>query len=101
MVLPGWALTIAEARLSTRHLQRAIVNARVTGPRDAVDVGFLDEVVAADALLDAAVTRAADLAATLDPAAYRATVRKFRGPVLDTMATQIAADRATGVAVSA
>jgi enoyl-CoA hydratase len=101
MVLPGWALTIAEARLSTRHLQRAIVNARVTGPQDAVDVGFLDEVVAADALLDAAVTRAADLAATLDPAAYRGTVRKFRGPVLDTMATQIAGDRATGVAVSA
>jgi enoyl-CoA hydratase len=101
MVLPGWALTIAEARLSKRHLQRAIVNARVTGPQDAVDVGFLDEVVAADALLDTAVTRAADLAATLDPAAYRGTVRKFRGPVLDMMATQIAADRATGVAVSA
>jgi enoyl-CoA hydratase len=101
MVLPGWALTIAEARLSKRHLQRAIVNARVTGPSDAVDVGFLDEVAAADALLDTAVTLAADLAATLDPAAYRGTVRKFRGPVLDTMATQIAADRATGVAVSA
>ena len=101
MVLPGWALTIAEARLSKRHLQRAIVNARVTGPQDAVDVGFLDEVAAADALLDTAVARAADLAATLDPPPYRETGRKFRGPVLDTMATQIAADRATGVAVSA
>jgi enoyl-CoA hydratase len=101
MVLPGWALTIAEARLSKRHLQRAIVNARVTGAQDAVDVGFLDEVVAADALLDAAVAQAAELAATLDPAAYRGTVRKLRGPVLDTMATQIAADRAAGVAVSA
>jgi enoyl-CoA hydratase len=101
MVLPGWALTIAEARLSKRHLQRAIVNARVTGAQDAVDVGFLDEVVAAEALLDAAVAQAAELAATLDPAAYRGTVRKLRGPVLDTMATQIAADRAAGVAVSA
>jgi enoyl-CoA hydratase len=100
MVLPDWALTIAEARLSKRHLQRAIVNARVTAPADAVDAGFLDEVVAADALLETAVAEAADLAATLDPAAYRATVRKFRGTVLDTMAAQIAADRAAGVAVS-
>ena len=46
MVLPAWALTITEARLSKRHLQRAIVNARVTAPADAVDAGFLDEVVA-------------------------------------------------------
>jgi len=100
MVLPDWAMTIAAARLSKRHLQRAVVNARVTAPADAVDTGFLDEVVAPDALLDTAVARAAELAATLDPGAYRATVRKFRGPVLDTMATQIAADRAAGVAVS-
>jgi enoyl-CoA hydratase len=100
MVLPAWALTIAEARLSKRHLQRAIVNARVTAPADAVDAGFLDEVVAPAALLDTAVARAAELAATLDPAAYRATVHRLRGPVLDTMATQIASDRAAGVAVS-
>jgi enoyl-CoA hydratase len=100
MVLPAWALTIAEARLSKRHLQRAVVNARVTAPADAVDAGFLDEVVPNEALLDTAVARATELAATLDPPAYRATVRKFRGPVLDTMATQIAADRAAGVAVS-
>ena len=101
MVLPGWAMTIAEARLSKRHLQRAVVNARVTAPADAIDAGFLDEVVAPEALLDMAVAHAAELAATLDPAAYRSTVLKFRGPVLDTMAAQIAADRAAGVAVSA
>ncbi len=100
MVLPDWALTIATARLSKRHLQRAIVNARVTAPADAVDAGFLDEVVAPEALLDTAVAQAAELAATLDPGAYRATVRKFRGPVLDTMEAQIASDRAAGVAVS-
>jgi enoyl-CoA hydratase len=101
MVLPGWAMTIAEARLSKRHLQRSVVNARVTAPADAVDAGFLDEVVAPEALLETAVAHAAELAATLDPAAYRSTVLKFRGGVLDTMAAQIAADRAAGVAVSA
>jgi enoyl-CoA hydratase len=96
MVLPHWALTIAAERLSRRHLQRAIADARVTSPRDAVDVGFLDEVVPAGDLLDAAIAHAADLAATLDPPAYRATVHALRGPTLVKMDAQIEADRTAG-----
>lgn len=95
MVLPDWAFTIAGARLSNRHLQRSVANARVTGAADATDVGYLDEVVSVDALLDTAVARAGDLAA-LDPRAYRGTVRKLRGDTLDAMTAQIAADRAAG-----
>ena len=98
MVLPGWAFTIAGDRLSRRHVQRAIANARLTAPRDAVDVGFLDEVVPPDQLLDRAVEVAADLAGTLDPGAYERTVRILRGDVIDTMAAQIAADREHGSA---
>jgi enoyl-CoA hydratase len=94
MVLPGWAFTLAEDRLSKRHLQRSVANARLTTPREAVDVGFLDEVVPAEELLDRAVEVAQDLAATLDPSAYRRTIRALRGTVLDRMAEQIAADRA-------
>jgi enoyl-CoA hydratase len=94
MVLPDWALTIAGERLSRRHLPRAVANARITTPRDAVDVGFLDEVVDADSVLDRAVEVAAELAATLDPGAYAKTVEKTRTAVLDRMAAQIAADRA-------
>lgn len=101
LVLPDWAMTIAAARLSKRHVQRAVVNARITPPAEAVDVGYLDEVVGAEVVLETAVARAAELAATLDPAAYRITVGRFRGPVLDIMATQIAADRAAGLSVSA
>ena len=95
MVLPDWALTIAEARLSKRHMQRAIVNARVTTPTDAIDVGFLDEVVAADDVLDRAVDTAAALAAELDPKAYAGTIRAFRGTTLETMDAQVAAARAS------
>lgn len=95
MVLPDWAFTIAEVRLSKRHMQRAVVNARITAPADAVDVGYLDEVVPVDDVLDRAVAVAAELAATLDPSAYERTVRNFRGDTLDTMAAQVAADRAT------
>lgn len=97
MVLPGWAFTIASERLSRRHLQRAVANARLTSPRDAVDVGYLDEVVPADELLERAVAVAADMAATLDPSAYGRTVDALRGEVLATMEAQIAADRASTV----
>jgi enoyl-CoA hydratase len=95
MVLPDWALTIAIDRLSRRHLQRALANARITNPRDAIDVGFVDEVVPVDDVLDRAVTVAAELAATLDPSAYARTIRAVRGGVLDQMAAQIAGDRSS------
>ena len=94
MVLPDWALTIAMERLSKRHVHRAVANARLTGPAGAVDVGFLDEVVPADRLLDRAVEVATELAETLDPSSYRRTVAKTRAAVLDRMAEQAVADRA-------
>jgi enoyl-CoA hydratase len=55
MVLPDWAFTIAGDRLSKRHAQRALANARITTPREAVDVGYIDEVVPAGEVLDRAV----------------------------------------------
>ena len=62
----------------------------------ALEVGFLDEVVPEDQLLDRAVDVAADLAATLDPSAYARTVRKLRGDAIATMGAQVAEDRAAG-----
>ena len=94
MVLPDWALTIALDRLSKRHVHRSTANARLTGAADAVDVGFLDEIVPADEVLARALEIATELAESLDPASYRRTVEKVRGPVLDQMAVQVAADRA-------
>ena len=93
MVLPPWAITIAAERLSRRHLQRALANARLTDPAGAVDAGFLDEVVPADRVLDVAIERATEMASTLDRRAYAGTVRTLRGEVLGTMERQIAADR--------
>jgi enoyl-CoA hydratase len=95
MVLPDWAFTIAVERLSKRHLQRAVANARLTNGAGAVDVGFLDEIVPAAEVLAVAVARAGELAA-LDRRAYAGTVRALRGDVLDTMDAQVAADRAGG-----
>lgn len=93
MTLPDWAHTIAFERLSKRHIQRAIANARITNPADAVDVGFLDRIVPPSDVIDVAVAEAAELAG-LDRGAYRRTMAGFRKPTLDTMAEQIASDRA-------
>jgi enoyl-CoA hydratase len=95
MVLPDWAFTIAGERLSNRHLQRALATARITTPHDAVDVGFVDEVVPADEVLDRAVAVAAELASTLDASAYARTIAILRGSALEAMDRQIAADRST------
>lgn len=92
MTLPEWANTIARERLSKRHLQRAIANARITDPAAAVDVGFLDMVVAPDQVIDAAVGQALELAA-LDRKAYTRAMREFRGETLVAMSDQITADR--------
>jgi enoyl-CoA hydratase len=97
MTLPDWALTLAGERLSKRHLQRAIPTARITDALGAVDAGYLDEAVTADAVLDTAIAQAAAFAA-LDSKAYGVTIRKMRGTAVALMAEQIAADRAGGLA---
>lgn len=93
MLLPDWAVTIATERLSRRHVQRSVLLARITNAKSAVDVGFLDEVVAAADVLDVAVERASELA-VIDRGVYSAAVRKLRGDMLAAMDTQVAADRA-------
>ena len=93
MVLPGWAAIIADTRLSNRHRHRAAMNARITGPVQAAEVGFLDEVVAAEAVLESAVAEAASFTA-LDPKSYAGMIKLHRGDVLDRMDAAIAADRA-------
>jgi enoyl-CoA hydratase len=95
MVLPEWAMTISDARLSKRHLQRAVATAEVTDGRGAVEAGFLDRVVPEAEVLDAAVAAGAQMAA-LHRRAYAGTVRSLRGATLDLMERQVAADRASG-----
>ena len=92
MTLPDWAYTICRERLSKRHIQRSITNARLTDPAGAVDVGFLDRVVPMEDVVSTAIDEATALAA-LDPGAYRGMMREFRGATLVAMADQVAADR--------
>jgi enoyl-CoA hydratase len=92
MVLPRWAVELAQERLSKRHVQDATVGARIYDPGGAADAGFLDTVVADDALA-AAATAEAERWAALPRDAYRGQVRMCRGERLGRLAEAIAADR--------
>jgi enoyl-CoA hydratase len=80
--LPAFGVELAEARLSRRHLTQATLLARLYGPAQALDVGFLDEVLASDALRSTAIAKARELAA-LDATAFAATKHGFRAAAID------------------
>jgi enoyl-CoA hydratase len=92
LVLPRWAIELAQERLSRRHLQQATVGARMYDPRGAVDAGFLDAAVEPDDVLVAATVEAQRWAA-LPRHAYEGQVRANRGERLARLADAIAADR--------
>ena len=92
MPLPIFAMELARERLSKRHFLAATVHARIYQPRDAVDAGFLDEVVPEASLLEHAKAKAAALGALREPAysltkrsAMRATIRHIRDTLEEDM----------------
>jgi enoyl-CoA hydratase len=96
MALPDWALTILVERVDRKHLQRAAMAAQVYTPAQAVEVGYLDEVVPPEQVLDRALDIATQLAATIHPASYAATVPRLRGAMLATLEAQAEAFRSGG-----
>ena len=61
MTLPTFGLELSQYRLSRRHLQAATVQARIYGPQEARDAGFLDEVVPEDRVRSDAIALAQTL----------------------------------------
>jgi enoyl-CoA hydratase len=90
MTLPEFAIVLAEERLSRRHLQRAINQAEIYSPRDAVDAGYLDRVVAPERVESEAISRAQILAGMLDPKAHRETKRALRRVALGRLRAAVA-----------
>ena len=72
MVLPEFGLEFARARLSKRHVTRAVSNAEIYTPEAAVEAGYLDRVVPEDSLREVAIAHATQLA-SLDLDAHKAT----------------------------
>ncbi len=83
MPLPVFAIELARDRLSPRHFTAATSLATVFSPRGAVEAGYLDEVVAADDLHDAALERAGALAGHVRRTAFGLTRLTTRQRTID------------------
>ena len=88
LTLPWPVIEIARYRLSRRHLDESVVAARIYGPRDAVDAGYLDDVADPGELLERATAVAAQLGA-LDARAYRENKERLRGPAVEAVAAGV------------
>ena len=82
LALPPFAAMLAEDRLSKRHLARATLGATMFSPEDALDAGFVDDVVSAEKLGETALDVARQMV-DLDGSAFAATKRGMRGAAID------------------
>ena len=82
MSLPPFGLQMAICRLSKRHQTQAIVQATLYAPEDAQTVGYLDEIVAPEALEKTAIKQARALA-ELPAKAYAATKLDLRAAYIE------------------
>lgn len=91
MNLPIFALELARARLSMRHLVDATCHARIYSPAEALDAGYVDAVVPESDCIATAMAKAAALAGLNNPA-YSLTKRLLREPVATLIRDTLKAD---------
>ena len=72
MVIPIPILELIKFRIAQPHKYRAVLGAEMYSIENAIDAGIIDEIVEADDLMDAALTKAKDLA-TLGHPSYTLT----------------------------
>lgn len=92
MPVPRFAVELARTSLSTAAFTPAVNHATVYDPEGARLAGYLDQVVADDAVVPTAVAHAADLAERLDPDAFVVTRANCRGASLDLIRKGLATD---------
>lgn len=96
MGLPWYGIRLGEARLDVRHRQRAVLQAEIYDMAGAVEAGYLDELVAGDAVETTAIERARQLG-QLPGSAYGFTKRRLRQAVVDEVLAGLAEDMQTMV----
>lgn len=89
--LPTFAMELARARLAPRWFTQSVTQARIFDPAGACEAGYLDEVVAAEELLETALQRAAQLAKLPDPA-FRLTKERERGAAIAAIRETLVSD---------
>jgi enoyl-CoA hydratase len=85
--VPASLVALARERLASRYVTEAVLLARLWTPEQAVEVGFLDEVVPAEKVTQRALAHARDLAGRLQPDAYQATARALRSATAGQLAS--------------
>ena len=96
MTMPYAGIEIARNFLTHAAHQRAINNAEIFSPQTAKDAGFLDQIVAADALIPTA-RALAERMKTLNMAAHKATKLRVRERLLETLDKAVAQDLVVGL----
>jgi enoyl-CoA hydratase len=88
LTVPWFAIELARQRLHPAHFDRAVVNATMYSPSEAVDAGFYDRVVAPGELRAASLAAASELA-ELNPEAHAATKLRVRAGALKALRSAI------------
>lgn len=96
MTMHQAGLVLARDRLAPAAFQRAVINAEMFTPQAAREAGFVDQVVAPEALLESALQVAAQLKG-LNMKAHRNTKLKARATLLADLDTAIEYDRLHGL----
>jgi enoyl-CoA hydratase len=91
MPVPVLAMELARDRLAAAELPRATLMAQIYDPEGAVRAGYLDSVVAPDAVLATALTEAGRLGA-LSRSAYSATKARLRGQTISHVVSTLESD---------
>jgi enoyl-CoA hydratase len=94
MPVPAFAVELCRDRLSPRWFSRAVQLAHDHSPAEALEAGFLDEVVALEEVEGRAAAVAAELAGSLHDGPFRATRRTVRGELAAQLRAALAADLA-------
>jgi enoyl-CoA hydratase len=92
MPVPAFGVELCRDRLSPAWFTRCVQHATLCTPTDAVAAGFLDEVVAMDAVADRALAVATQLAETVHPGPFRMTRETIRGELADELRAGLEAD---------
>ena len=98
MVLPPYGMDLARFKLNQKFLDMAVVGADLYGPEMASQIGYTDEVAAADKFA-ARVREKAEYFKTLDAKAYAGNKRHIRQALADKMAANLKVSSGETVAV--
>ncbi len=92
MTMHHVGIELARGRLTTPAFHRSVINAEMFGPEAALNAGFLDQVVAPEALMDTAMATAKAMK-KLNMRAHKQTKLKSRAEFLATLDKSIALDQ--------